>query len=290
MLASARVSGRRSLKAGLRRLLVLLSLVGLGVDGAGLTGSIAREPRGFEASVSAQPLPAGAVHTTYLPVVTTDPPAPCQPIAGLSYSALTVTPESFGAAMNPDLNLSLRGYQPTNAPLALVTYGGRVDPSAPQLLGLFADSLRPTFSAAYQVHDWDWVNMRPGPLLTTWPVTVVGLATTPGATIHAPGAALDIGSGYVALVLYAEARRLTLKYTRNDDVRVGYTIHLEDICTSPDLLALYQSLDAAGRGSLPALRPGQAIGRAQGAEVDVAIRDSGTFMDPRSRLDWWAGL
>jgi hypothetical protein len=96
-------------------------------------------------------------------------------------------PESFGAARNPDLNLSLRGYEPTSASLELVTYDGDVDPAAPQL---------------------------------------------------------------------------------------------------STLLALYQRLDAAGRSRLPAVRSGQAVGLARTAEVDVAIRDSGTFMDPRSRRDW----
>jgi hypothetical protein len=29
------------------------------------------------------------------------------------------------------------------------------------------------------------------------------------------------------------------------------------------------------------------LGRATGAEVGVAIRDKGSFMDPRSLKDWW---
>jgi hypothetical protein len=41
--------------------------------------------------------------------------------------------------------------------------------------------------------------------------------------------------------------------------------------------------------ALPALRPGQPIGRAPGSEIDAAIRDSGAFLDPRSRKDWWQG-
>jgi hypothetical protein len=69
----------------------------------------------------------------------------------------------------------------------------------------------------------------------------------------------------------------------------GYTLHVEGLCVDPPLLSLYRSWNAAGRGQLPALQPGQAFGRAASATVGVAIRDSGTFMDPRSRKDWWRG-
>jgi hypothetical protein len=40
---------------------------------------------------------------------------------------------------------------------------------------------------------------------------------------------------------------------------------------------------------LPALRGSQALGRARDASIGVAIRDTGSFMDPRSRKDWWQG-
>jgi hypothetical protein len=90
-------------------------------------------------------------------------------------------------------------------------------------------------------------------------------------------------------VLYAAPDRITLKYTRTDNVVHGYTLHLVGLCVDPPLLDLYRSWNAAGRGQLPALQPGQAFGRAASATVGVAIRDSGTFMDPRSRKDWWRG-
>jgi hypothetical protein len=91
------------------------------------------------------------------------------------------------------------------------------------------------------------------------------------------------------LVLYANPQRITLKYTREDNVVHGYTLHLEGICVEPRLLALYTTWNNSGRAYLPALTAGQALGRAQGSEVRVAIRDSGTFLDPRSRKDWWRG-
>jgi hypothetical protein len=67
----------------------------------------------------------------------------------------------------------------------------------------------------------------------------------------------------------------------------GYTFHVKGICVEPDLLALYQSCAAAGRRFLPALRPRQVFGRARGSEILIAIRDCGTFLDPRSHFDWW---
>ena len=57
---------------------------------------------------------------------------------------------------------------------------------------------------------------------------------------------------------------------------------------SPDLLALYRAANDAGRGWLPALRGGQALGRARGP-LGVAVRDNGAFLDPHSRKDWWVG-
>ena len=105
-----------------------------------------------------------------------------------------------------------------------------------------------------------------------------------------PQRGVTIGAdGYEALVLYASTERITLKYTREDNVIAGYTIHIEGICVEPNLLALYQSWNDKGRGHLPALMAGQGVGRADGNEIQVAIRDCGSFMDPRSRKDWWQG-
>ena len=69
----------------------------------------------------------------------------------------------------------------------------------------------------------------------------------------------------------------------------GYTIHVENVCVEPDLVALYREGDDKGRTELPALAAGQAFGVALGHEIRVAIRDVGSFMDPRSRKDWWVG-
>jgi hypothetical protein len=170
-------------------------------------------------------------------------------------------PTDRPAEEHADLNLALRGYELTNAFKGLVDYTGGGEPKAPQLPGLFADDRTGIFSNVYQVYDWDWGCNCRGELLTNWPVTLAGLEVTAGETIQVPDSGYAIGSGYEVLVLYASTERITLKYTRDDNVISGYTLHVENVCVDPNLLALY----------------------------GVAIRDNGTFMDPRSRNDWWRG-
>lgn len=213
----------------------------------------------------------------------------CQSV-NQNYGRISPTnPYGGNAATHPDMNLAVRGYASTTASLGLVDYAGSVDPSAPQLYSLFSNNRTATFRSSYKVYRWDWnCNCRSG-LIDKWPVTLSGLATTPGEVIRLPIAGYDIGGGYGAMVLYAAPTRLTLKYTREDDVVTGYTIHLENLCVDSQLLSLYNTLNSQGRNELPALYPGQALGRASGAEVGVAVRDGGSFLDPRSRKDWWQG-
>jgi LysM repeat protein len=212
-------------------------------------------------------------------------------IPGESYGELPVSggPADPPAEEHSDLNLALLGYEPTDASKGLVDYSGGTDPNAPQLPSLFADNRTPTFSAVYQVHSWDWGRNRRGPLITNPEVTVVGMAVTPGETIHVPRSGYTIGNGYAVLVLYASPERITLKYTPDDHVVWGYTLHVENVLVEPRLLALYQSWNKAGRTRLPALRAGQAFGRARGSEIRIVLRDRGGLMDPRSRKDWWQG-
>ncbi|MBI3733652.1 MAG: hypothetical protein HY259_09380, partial [Chloroflexi bacterium] len=227
--------------------------------------------------------------TTYLPLVATF--VLCAPISSETYNSLVVAPPPTDrpAAQHADLNLSLRSYITTSAFLGLVDYGGATDPNAPQLPGLFGDNRTPIFTKVYQVYDWSWAcNCRASPL-TSPVVTLAGMAAGADETILVPNSGYTIGSGYAVFVLYAENSRITLKYTNNDNVVSGYTLHVENVCIEPTLLALYQSWNAAGRGQLPALRAGQAFGRAINGEIAVAIRDSGAFLDPRSRKDWWQG-
>jgi hypothetical protein len=265
-------------------------------------------PVSCEANLSYAGISSSAAITyhTYLPMLGKPAaPEPCRAIAGESYGALSVIPPKTDrpAESHPDLNLAIRGYEPTTGYLGLLDLDGGSDPSAPQLPGLFSDNRTPAITSVSQVYDWDWANHRRGALISKPPVTLAGLASSPGEIIRVPDSGYNIGNadivpllgvavgagGYEVLVLYASTDRITLKYTREDNVVRGYTLHIEDICVEPNLLALYEHWNAQGRSSLPALSAGQGIGRARGDRVRVAMRDSGSFMEPRSRKDWWRG-
>ena len=230
----------------------------------------------------------------FLPIASLPDPAPvnvCVDIPGASYSTLSVNsaPTDRPADQHADLNLGFRGYVSTTANLSLININGPFDSAAPQFPGLFTDNRTPDFSSAYEVYDWSW-----GCNCATTPighpnVTLLGMLTTPGELILTPASGYDIGEGYSALVLYAAPNRITMKYTRDDNVIQGYTIHVENLCVDPTLLALYETANQAGRGHLPALRGGQPFARAAAGEMLAAIQDSGTWMDPRSRKDWWQG-
>lgn len=205
------------------------------------------------------------------------------------------------ADVHGDLNLALRGYILAGEAPGLISYEGATDADAPQLAGLFEPNRQSQIQGVYRVNDWIWDSAQCGghprgcpgpPAATFWPVTLVGLAATPGEAIYPPERGAQIYSGgYTAIVLYAEAQRITLGYTRRNSVATGYVVHLEDICVNPNLVALYRAqLDAEGwndSGRLPGLRNNQALGQALGSEIKVAVRDAGSFMDPRSQKDWW---
>ena len=218
--------------------------------------------------------------------------------AGESYGTVAVidnplchaSPTDPPAASHPDINLAVRGYISTTGTLGLVDYTGHVDVNAPQLYTLFGNNRTPTFSAVYQVYDW--TNGQRGDPIGDPAVTLVGMVVAQNEIIRAPASGYDIGwrpTGYEVMVLYAASNRITLKYTREDNMVCGNAIHIENISVDPNLLSLYQTMNAAGRARLPALFAGQGIGRAITTEIGVAIRDTGWFMDPRSRKDWWQG-
>ncbi len=251
---------------------------------AGMTSA----PRAYD-TVSPTPTASyqiAATHRVYLPLVSR---SVCEPIPGVSYETFPViNPVSFDVAANPDYNLLLLGYVPVNEYKGLVEYGGDFDARAPQFRFLFGDHRIPVFQNVYKNNGWDWQNHRPLPPPPGWPpVTIAGFRVNPGEIIYVPDSGYDIGNGFDALVLYADTQQITLKYTGEDSTRQGYTVYIAGICVEPSLLGLYQQWNASGRGRLPAVRGGQPIGRARGAQIDVGVRDNNVFMDPRSRKDWW---
>ena len=227
----------------------------------------------------------------FLPaVVRGKPAAPSCDVPNTNYSSLTISGPAL--TVNPDrdenLNLGYRGYAPTNAPRQLVTLGPVHDPKAPQFAGLFADRRTPALTGTYQRYRWDDNCDCPLDTNARWETTVLGMGVTSGETIYTPDSGYDIGGGFEYMVMYAAESRITLHVGREDEF-YGYVIHIEDVCVDPDLVALYRQLHAAGRGQLPALRGHQPFGKALSQEIKIAVRDSGSFMDPRSRNDWWQG-
>ncbi len=259
----------------------------------------------------APPTPAPVTPPTPAPVAPPAPPAPptlqpaplapeppaapkvdpCAPIAGQNYGTLPIVgpPTDRPADKHGDINLALRGYEKTGAKAGLIDMSGPTDHRAPQLASLFADKRTPEITTVYRVNNWDWGRNARGNPVTDFEVSLVGMKVAPGEVIGVPKADYDIGQGYQVLVLYASQERITLKYTGEDSVVSGYAIHIDGVCVEPGLLALYEKMNAAGRRQLPALRAEQPLGRARGTEIQVAIRDTGRFMDPRVRKDWWRG-
>jgi hypothetical protein len=227
----------------------------------------------------------------YLPLVAQAPiPTPVVTFATLPVQG---PPIDRPAATNPDLNLTIRAYITTTGALTLVDVDGDTDPDAPQLAALFSPPRLPSFTAVHQVYDWNWACSADGcrgEPINLPQVTLLTMAVTPGEPLLLPTRKQEIhAGGYKVLVLYAEETRITLTYTREDTPARGYLVHLEDILVDPALLALYRTKDAAGRKELPALRNNERFANASGSTLKVAIRDTGSFMDPRARKDWWIG-
>jgi hypothetical protein len=268
-------------------LLVATGLVVLLLTGLAHQESFAQEAPNLSERANSGTIPP----LYYLPLIM----APGEPLPPVVYEAIPImgSPTDRPAEIHGDLNLALRSYTTTTAALNLLDLNGDVDPDAPQLAGLFAPPRLPVFVAVYQVYDWDWScgeNGCRGSPIAQPEVTLLEVVTTPNEPIYIPSRNAQIyGGGYRAMLLYATASRLTLVYTREDTAAIGYVVHLEDIQVDAGLLALYQQENSAGRGRLPALRNGQRVGVASSNTFKVAIRDTGSFMEPRSRKDWWHG-
>ncbi len=232
-----------------------------------------------------------ATYQAYLPfAIGSGSVASCE-IDGQSYSQMGVNGRSLDedVSQNPDYNLGYRGYAPTSAELTLVDLGPVVDTGAPQLAAIFSDNRTPQFSNAYQRYRWDTeCDCRDDSTRSRWETTVLGMATQSNEIMRTPDSGYDIGGGNEYMVLYADSERVTL-HVGNSDALDGYVVHMEGFCVDPNLVDLYEQLDGNGRGELPVLEGAQPIGRAVGGEIKVAVRDSGHFLDPRSRNSWWQG-
>jgi len=219
-------------------------------------------------------------------------PAPQLQSVGQSTPNQSLTGQQSAAADNPEINISLRGWDkvanPSAGDLTLQDYDHPIDPGAPQFTGLIKGNPYPTFTNLYKMKTL--ASDAPGSSSSWADITMVGFGTQQGQEILLPPSGYDIGGGYQAIVLYADKDSLTLKYTREDDIVNGYTLHLENLAVNPEILALYNQANASGRSQLPALSAFQLLGTALGNELLVAIRDTGAFMDPRWVKDWWQKL
>lgn len=256
-----------------------------GVPAAVAINPSASQPTGSEA-ISAAPTPAAAsALSAQVPVGSADEAQAFVPPATSSnrYSLIPIHGErdSRPAAEHGDLNLKLREPQPIQGELGLVDIkDAGIDSNAPKLAGIF----EPKFVNLYAIHDWDWNCNCPGPLIEDPHVVLVGIATTPGQPVFIPTKEQDIYEGkYYAVLLYADEDSMTFVYEREGTVATGYSVHYLGLHTDPNLLALYRE----SKGNmLPGLTLDTPVGVA-GDELIVAIRDRGTFLDARSRKDWW---
>lgn len=204
---------------------------------------------------------------------------------------------------NPDLNpLVIRGYvHAAGEKYPIDLSNGEIGVKTPQI-GKILDNI-PIITSVYKINSWvgDFKSGHPGdpmPLPGSWAESVlqiqmIGLQTYPGQSIKVPPVyGNPISPEYNAMVLFANDRFITLKYTREDNIGIknGYAIQIDGLAVDPNLLQLYKQLNASGRGNLPAVSNEQIIGTAQGDEIRVVIRDTGNFLDPRSKLDWWQGV
>jgi len=255
-----------------------------------------------------------ATQVVYLPLVMHQlPPTPTQ------YACPASSSNQYGQGIayqfdgdNPvrpayahaDKNLALRGYTLNTDPgllRELVNYGSDDPTQPPQFATLFTSNRVPALTSFSQVHNWSWApSPAPGTRadpITSPKVAALGLRTIPGETLRVPASGYNIGGGMEVLVLFADNDTVALRYTREDSsASPGYTVHIDNICTDPNLLALYNQLDNPSGPryvypnssyNLVNMPAGHPIGTARDTEIVVAISDSGAFQDPRSCNEWW---
>ncbi len=136
---------------------------------------------------------------------------------------------------------------------------------------------------------------------------VLQIPTEPGGEVKVPQTGYDIGGGYEAMVVFAEADRVTLHIGLHEyfvgsgnnncnggKCSGGYWIYVKDICVDEQILTAYNSVkgaqEAAGADKnpirLPMVRPGQVLGKATGTSVVVGVRDNGPFISTFKPVYW----
>lgn len=253
------------------------------------------------------PITGGAPTTAPTTVATTAPttaPGSCPTTSTNSYESWQMdqnsASSSVAAQAHPDKNINIRGYESAAATKQLYDRGEPVDSKSPQLSTMLDQT--PAILSTFKVYDWNWSANTKGSLLSKYDATMIGLSAAAGAAVRVPDAKFDLiagtetSGGYTATILFADANSVTIKYTLQDDVVSHYTVHLDNICTDPNLLTLYNQLDAQKyqnstvRYKLPIVKGKQIIGTAKGDDVRVTIRNSGEFIDPRLKNSFWRGI
>jgi hypothetical protein len=269
-------------------------------------------------TVSSEPTPlVDPVRRVYLPYITLhlDCPITSTNVYAGGYATQFDIDNPVRPAYNhADKNIALRGYTANTDPTLrryLIDYGVGDPALLPQFHTLFSPPRYANLTGFYQAGGWLW-DPPPDPGTRGDPITfpevsALGLEAGQGEILYVPTSGYDIGGGMEVIVLFADEDTLALRYTREDSSgSPGYTLHIDNICTDPSLLALYNTLDDPSGDryvyvppenrpysyDLPNIPAGYPIGTARNAadnEVVIAITDTGGFLDPRSCNDWWVG-
>jgi hypothetical protein len=223
----------------------------------------------------------------------------------LSYQAGSKTDRPH--ARHADINIWLRGIVPAGirGQAARKHQDGPEDQNAPRIYTLL-DNGRDVALSSYKVYGWKWPSdseqalkddmgykihdgSRDGLIFgPNKDVTAVGFATQQGQSVKVPFRGPKITGDKVALVLYATPNQMTLKYTLEDNVVTGYTIHIIGVAVHAGLIQAYlDSVVPGDSGQRPALAAGAEIGKAMGSEVILMVRDVGSFMNPLDTNHWW---
>lgn len=202
-------------------------------------------------------------------------------------SVSPVQAQSFDPSTDPEINpFVIRDYSSILGSFDLIDFQHPIDPKAPQLTTLIEDDPFPQIINLYQIHEiWGGPIQKPIDAPNDF-ASVVGFATTPGQNVLLPESGYDIGGGYQAMVLYATPDTITVNYTDSGNPAYGYTLHLENLDVDPEILTAYDQAKSEGT-KLPTLSAGAVLGKAKGKELRLIIRDTGSFMDPRWKQDWW---